>query len=135
MIAKLRVGCTVAGCAPGVRTITRRVLFHCTTGLTAPAAEFCKVCCSSSCEAPKELLPCIKRLAQTSISVTKVFAIKVIPLSFCRKIRRSGVRQWRSLLDARHYLDLGVEEKIPWSPTKIPKTPLCDHMVRNIRCN
>src|SRR5258708_20762415 len=77
MIAKLRVGCTVAGCAPGVRTITRRVLFHCTTGLTASAAEFSKVCCSSSCEAPKELLPCIKRLAQTSISVTKFFAIRL----------------------------------------------------------
>ena len=28
MIAKLRVGWMVAGCAPGVRTITRSVRFH-----------------------------------------------------------------------------------------------------------
>ena len=34
MMAKLRVGWTVAGCAPGVRTITRSVRFHCTTWLT-----------------------------------------------------------------------------------------------------
>src|SRR5215469_7718594 len=34
MMAKLRVGWMVAGCAPGVRTITRSALFHCTTWLT-----------------------------------------------------------------------------------------------------
>src|SRR5205823_6532671 len=34
MMAKLRVGWMVAGCAPGVRTTTRSVLFHCTTWLT-----------------------------------------------------------------------------------------------------
>src|SRR5690349_16139940 len=34
IIAKLRVGWMVAGCAPGVRTMTRRVLFHSTTWLT-----------------------------------------------------------------------------------------------------
>src|SRR5580704_1068074 len=34
IIAKLRVGWMVAGCAPGVRTITRSVLFHCATWLT-----------------------------------------------------------------------------------------------------
>src|ERR1700730_14894893 len=34
MIAKLRVGWIVAGCAPGVRTITKSVRFHCTTWLT-----------------------------------------------------------------------------------------------------
>src|SRR6516164_5186001 len=34
MMAKLRVGWMVAGCAPGVRTMTRSVLFHCTTWLT-----------------------------------------------------------------------------------------------------
>src|SRR5258707_5860203 len=39
MIAKLRVGCTVAGCAPGVRTIVRSVLFHCITSSADPAAE------------------------------------------------------------------------------------------------
>src|SRR5882672_10479924 len=39
MIAKLRVGCTVAGCAPAVRTIVRRVLFHWITSSTDPAAE------------------------------------------------------------------------------------------------
>src|SRR6516164_2411137 len=33
MMAKLRVGWMVAGCAPGVRTITRSVLFHSTTWL------------------------------------------------------------------------------------------------------
>src|ERR1700676_328993 len=39
MIAKLRVGCTVAGCAPGVRTIVRSVLFHCITSSIDPTAE------------------------------------------------------------------------------------------------
>src|SRR3984893_2860301 len=34
IIAKLRVGWMVAGCAPGVRTMTRSILFHCTTWLT-----------------------------------------------------------------------------------------------------
>jgi hypothetical protein len=33
-MAKLRVAWMVGGCAPGVRTITRSVLFHCTTWLT-----------------------------------------------------------------------------------------------------
>src|SRR5438552_5025305 len=34
MMAKLWVGWMVGGCAPGVRTMTRSVLFHCTTWLT-----------------------------------------------------------------------------------------------------
>src|SRR5438132_783671 len=34
MMAKLRVGWMVAGCAPAVRTITRSALFHCTTWFT-----------------------------------------------------------------------------------------------------
>src|SRR6516164_4591939 len=34
MMAKLWVGWTFVGCALGVRTITRSVLFHCTTWLT-----------------------------------------------------------------------------------------------------
>src|ERR1041385_8030973 len=33
-MAKLRVECSVAGWAPGVRTMTRRVRFHSMTGLT-----------------------------------------------------------------------------------------------------
>src|SRR5258707_1104393 len=39
MIAKLRVGCTVAGCAPAVRTIVRRVLFHWITSSTDPMEQ------------------------------------------------------------------------------------------------
>jgi len=38
-MAKLRVGWTVAGCAPAVRTMTRSVLFHCTTWLTGLVAS------------------------------------------------------------------------------------------------
>src|SRR6266478_1571542 len=38
IIAKLRVGWMVAGWAPGVRTMTRSVLFHCTTWLTGLVA-------------------------------------------------------------------------------------------------
>src|SRR4029077_12881332 len=38
IMAKLRVGWMVAGCAPGVRTMTRSVLFHCTTWLTGVVA-------------------------------------------------------------------------------------------------
>src|ERR1700738_3889002 len=37
--AKLRVGWTVAGCAPGVRTIVRRTLFHCVTGFSCAVAD------------------------------------------------------------------------------------------------
>src|SRR5579872_5359243 len=37
MIAKLRVGCSFADCAPGVRTIVRRVLFHWMTSFADPA--------------------------------------------------------------------------------------------------
>src|SRR4029077_108387 len=39
MMAKLRVGWTVAGCAPWVRTIIRSCLFHCTTWLTGLVAS------------------------------------------------------------------------------------------------
>src|SRR5882724_13570120 len=39
MMAKLRVGCTVAGCAPAVRTMVRSVLFHWMTSSADPAAE------------------------------------------------------------------------------------------------
>src|SRR5437899_13088274 len=38
IIAKLRVGWMVAGCAPAVRTMTRSVLFHCTTWLSGCVA-------------------------------------------------------------------------------------------------
>jgi hypothetical protein len=38
MIAKLRVECTVAGWAPGVRTTVNSTLFHWITGSTAGAA-------------------------------------------------------------------------------------------------
>jgi len=38
-MAKLRVGWTLAGCAPGVRTIVRSVLFHCITGFSCAAAD------------------------------------------------------------------------------------------------
>jgi hypothetical protein len=40
MIAKLRVGCTVAGCTPGVRTIFSSAWFHCITTVSVdPVAE------------------------------------------------------------------------------------------------
>jgi len=39
MMAKLRVGWMVAGWAPGVRTITRSVLFHWITWLTGLVAS------------------------------------------------------------------------------------------------
>src|ERR1700730_8299380 len=39
MIAKLSVGCTVARCTPGMRTIFSSVWFHCTTASVDPTAE------------------------------------------------------------------------------------------------
>src|SRR5258708_19840035 len=39
MIPKLRVGCTVPGCAPAVRTMPSSTLFHWTTASVDPAAE------------------------------------------------------------------------------------------------
>src|SRR5712691_3031212 len=71
MIAKLRVGWMVAGCAPAVRTSTRRVRFHCTTGLTDWA--------------------CAERLTQRSVSVRHIFAIiSVLSFPWRRESRREG---------------------------------------------
>src|SRR5260221_7720536 len=39
MIAKLRVGCWVIGCAPAVRTMPSSTLFHWTTASVDPAPE------------------------------------------------------------------------------------------------
>src|SRR4029077_3780079 len=56
--AKLRVGWTVAGCAPGVRTIVRSVLFHCMTGLSCAAVD----------AAPAEKLILRDRIAHAVVS-------------------------------------------------------------------
>src|SRR5207249_5039308 len=86
-IAKLRVGCTVAGWAPGVRTITRSVLFHWTTGLTELAADSCEFRGSSWSAAALQRVTCVERLAQRSISVITYFGIGTSPFSFFLNIR------------------------------------------------
>src|SRR4029077_6999350 len=73
MIAKLRVGWMVAGCAPGVRTITRSALFHCKTGLTDWEEESPSLLC------PYELLTCTERMEHKSVSVIKILDIAISP--------------------------------------------------------
>src|ERR1700693_2061131 len=78
MIAKLRVGWTVAGWAPGVRTIVRSVAFQLTTWLTTLTVESCETCPASPSEVPDVLVPNIHILVHNSIRLIKCFAIKVI---------------------------------------------------------
>src|SRR6267142_5954430 len=63
MSAKLRVGWIVAGCAPGVRTIARSILFHCSTGLGVEAAgPFAERCPSSvGVGAAKQFGDCVQK--------------------------------------------------------------------------
>src|SRR5260370_41593317 len=84
MIAKLRVGWMVAGCAPGVRTITRSIRFHCKTGLTGCGAESPGVWRPASNEAPFDPMACAERLAQRSVSAIKVLVIDNHLLSLVR---------------------------------------------------
>src|SRR5439155_15601079 len=76
MSAKLRVAWLVAGCAPGVRTIARSILFHCRTGLRdRTAGPFVE--CSSSVGGPKDVGIWAERLAHSKASVTKTFVIYI----------------------------------------------------------
>src|SRR5260370_34226657 len=75
-MAKLRVGWIVGGWALGVRTITRRVLFHCTTGLTGRAAESGAPWCSSSAGAPQDPLAITERPRQRVTNAIKIFEMR-----------------------------------------------------------
>src|SRR6267154_1770924 len=75
-MAKLRVGWIVAGWAFGVRTITRRVLFHCTTGLTGRAAESSASWRTLSAGAPKDPLDIIERPRQRVANAIKIFDMR-----------------------------------------------------------
>src|SRR5216684_5667866 len=102
MIAKLRVAWTVADCAPGVRTITRSVLFHCTTGLTDLTAKSSELWCSSSAAALQELAACPDRLAQSSVTTIRSFDIADFsPLLLHPKMAKHAARQ---NLDVRTFL-------------------------------
>src|SRR5216684_3059826 len=81
MIAKLRVGWIVAGWAFGVRTITRSVLFHCTTGLRGWAEESSTSRCSSLDAAPQALPASTERPTQRIANTLKIFDIRGL-LSF-----------------------------------------------------
>src|SRR6267154_4839108 len=78
-MAKLRVGWIVAGWAFGVRTITRRVLFHCTTGLTGRAAESSASWRSLSARAPYDPLAITERPRQRVTNAIKIFDIRGFP--------------------------------------------------------
>jgi hypothetical protein len=79
MIAKLRVGWMVAGCAPGVRTITSSARFHCNTGLTGCAEEAPDTGRSVSDEAALDLVACPATPAHKSMSPIKVLDIMGSP--------------------------------------------------------
>src|SRR5205814_7488146 len=78
MSAKLRVVWMAAGCAPGVRTIARSILFHCRTGLRVETAGPSLEGCSSSVGAPKDFGTCAERLAHSRVSVTRIFDIYIL---------------------------------------------------------
>src|SRR6267154_4557329 len=75
-MAKLRVGWIVAGWAFGVRTITRRVSFHCTTGLTGRAAESSASWRTLSAGAPKDPLAITERPRQRVANAVKIFDMR-----------------------------------------------------------
>src|ERR1700719_1816087 len=78
MIAKLRVGWIVAGCAPGVRTITSRFLFHCTTWFTDCAGDGSGVFRPPS-EAPYEWPTWAASTAHRTVSLIHIFVIERSP--------------------------------------------------------
>src|SRR6202040_1462871 len=92
MIAKLRVGWMVAGCTPGVRTITSSALFHCNNGLTGCAEGAPDTGRSSSDEAALDLVACPARPAHTSISAIKVLDIDKDLLGWVAKLTELAVR-------------------------------------------
>src|ERR1700722_4075352 len=92
MIAKLRVGWMVAGCAPGVRTITSRFLFHCTTWFTDEPGEPGIFLPRS--EAAYDWLAWAVRTAPRTASAIHIFFIERSPL--CRQ-------RDRDLLDDRDF--------------------------------
>src|SRR4029077_7595380 len=116
MIAKLRVGWMVAGCAPGVRTITRSIRFHCTTGLTGCGAESPGVWSTASNEAPFDPMACAERLAHRSASATKVLVIDNHLLSLV-SARAAELNPWHFVMLVRPcaYIGLGFEGNIPWA--------------------
>jgi hypothetical protein len=86
-IAKLRVECIVGDWAPGVRTISSRVLFHSMTGFTDGDAE---AECSSLLVAVVLAKPVIelKKPAHRSAKAKILFAIKFTsPIGFSENAR------------------------------------------------
>ena len=63
----------VAGCAPGVRTIAKRVRFHCKTGFMACVAVPGGIGCPRSDEAPYDLVTGSAKPAHRSASVINAF--------------------------------------------------------------
>jgi hypothetical protein len=76
MIARLRVGWTVAGCAFGVRMIASSVLFHWTTELTGWADVSAWLWAAAGSGAAARVPACVKALVPASASVIIVLRMK-----------------------------------------------------------
>jgi len=93
-MAKLRVAWMVAGCAPGVRTITRSILFHCTTWLTGcvawaiAGARFAVV--SAATVAPANNNVFISDLTQVDASVSTSLSTRLGSMPAASSDRRSS---------------------------------------------
>src|SRR5262249_10025594 len=85
MSAKLWVGWTVAGWAPAVRRMTRRALFHCTTGLA--------VCRPSSRVAAFDA---------SNVSIVKIFDIATSPFLAGCESRPTGSMRTRLRVSTPH---------------------------------
>src|SRR6202035_2969978 len=96
MIAKLRVGWTVADCAPGVRTIIRSVLFHWITGFRVCAGLSSGFWAVSASEAAFAKLARTERLAHKSKKLSKSFFIVFSPSIVFRRYGLSWRRHFSS---------------------------------------
>src|SRR5579862_9777529 len=86
MIAKLRVARMVAGCAPGMRTIVRSILFHWTTMLIACVAVSASFRSPSVGEAACAMLGSTEKLAHMSRNPIRRFCTYLSLRSYLREV-------------------------------------------------
>src|SRR5580692_6804734 len=114
--AKLRVGWTVAGCAPGVRTIVRSVLFHCITGLSCAAAD--------SAQAERQMLrDRIAHALASDVESRDMFIPPVVKRNFGASMHGSALR--RSRLTGRGKYSIHHQLKSAIAPRHV--TPVSSH--------
>src|ERR1700692_4228860 len=96
-IAKLRVECIVGGWAPGVRTITSRVLFHSMTGFTDDGAVTGSSLLVTGFVAGALAKPVtgLQKPAHRNASVKILFSIEFTsPVGFTGRVRAWPEHRW-----------------------------------------